>query len=67
MALVCCGGDGLARWVLRGREGAKIKEAVLGFRRACHERKAGENRGRDWCRAGIADRAAALRDPGLGA
>ena len=45
---------------------AKIKEAVQGFGRACHERKAGENRGRDWCHAGIADRAAALRDPGLG-
>ena len=45
----------------------QIKEAagVLGVRAL--DGKAGEDRGRDWCHAGIADRAAALRDPGLGA
>ena len=43
------------------------KEGSRGFGRACPRRKAGEDRGRDRCRAGKADRAAALRDPGLGA
>ena len=41
---------------------AKIKEAVQGFGRACHEWKAGENCGRDGRSAEEADRGAARRD-----
>jgi len=49
------GDCGVASWGAEGRLGC-LKEAIRGPRRACHDQKASEIRGRDWRCAGIADR-----------
>jgi hypothetical protein len=64
--LRCCGGGGVARWVRRGPWGCQIKEDVQGFGCACHERKAGKDRGDDRHNAGKADRATSWHDPSAG-
>ena len=59
------GDAGVAVVGAQGLRGYQIKEAAGVFGRACHERKVGEDCGRDGRNTEETDRGTAQRDPGL--